>query len=311
MEMHLNKKENNQSTLLLRNVTCIDHAFLDTDESIKGGSFHPEITVTGEIEDEEQVVVDFSKVKSQIKNCIDSKENGYDHKLWVIQGYSNMIDFDYTRYVIENTDERYYNIRTSKLEISIPSNAVRYIENPNGYRNLKDIVAHSMANDLQEMLNSENNGNFKVTVELTTHVFGSSPKLFTYWHGLKNSTSWGCKNIAHGHTSFVEAYNEDGYRIGDLERMIAHYLDGALLINKENMTTKNNLGYVVDRGAFQLSFSPSVKHIIMDKETTIENIVDHVCEVFHATLDFYNVKKLFISEGLQKGALKVISNYHT
>lgn len=45
----------------------------------------------------------------------------------------------------------------------------------------------------------------------------------------------------------------------------------------------------------------------MDQETTIENIVEHVYQMFKNVFEYHAVEKVFISEGLQKGAIKVIS----
>lgn len=283
------------STLHLRNVTCIDHAFVTEGGLIQGGSYHPHITVTGQVDEHEQVVVDFSKIKKQIKDCIDSKENGFDHKLWLIENYSNAS-------VLEQDGVVY--VETDKLSLKVPDNAIKKISNPRGSLNLELVVANQMAQELKDYLEKENGNSFIVTVQLTRDTFGSKPIKFTYWHGLKDSSSWGCNNIAHGHTSFVEVYDDEGYRQSEMERMIAHYLNGALLVYDQNLKGKNHIAYETPRGRFELIYNEGVKHIVMDKETTIENIVEHINEVFHATLEFYRVEKIFISEGLQKGAIK-------
>jgi hypothetical protein len=142
---------------------------------------------------------------------------------------------------------------------------------------------------------------------LTKEVHGINPVKFTYFHGLKNSSSWGCNNIAHGHTSFVEVYDDLGNRIPEVEKLIAYYIDGAMMIFKENLETPNKISYESSRGKFSLTFTDNVKTIIMDKETTIENIIEHVCAQLKPVLDYYAVSRVFISEGLQKGALKEIS----
>ena len=81
-----------RSTMFLSDVTVLDHAYIDDSGFIVGGSFHPCFNVSGEIDGTEQVVVDFSAIKKQIKALIDSKETGYDHKLWIIEGFSNISD---------------------------------------------------------------------------------------------------------------------------------------------------------------------------------------------------------------------------
>jgi 6-pyruvoyl-tetrahydropterin synthase len=77
------------STLFLNKITVIDHALINREGLVQGGSYNLSVKVSGEVKGEEQVVVDFSKLKSSIKNLIDDTEKGYDHKLWFIRGYSD------------------------------------------------------------------------------------------------------------------------------------------------------------------------------------------------------------------------------
>ncbi len=286
------------SSMFLRNVTCIDHALIDTNGKIIGGSFHQEISVTGEVDEHEQVVVDFSAVKKQIKAIIDDKENGFDHKLIIVEGLSNCH--------VSNIDEVTLKIDTPYFNLEVPKNAVKIIKRQFRFASFKDEIESKMEIELAEGLNKLNNTD-KITVQfkLTEDVFGSDPKKFTYFHGLKHSTSWGCNNIAHGHLSFVEVYDDLDNRNHILEDMIAKYLDGAMLVYKENLIDENKLQYTTSRGTFKLEFSPKdVKVIYMDSETTIENIVEHVWDMFYMVIKYYGIKKIFLSEGLQKGAFK-------
>ncbi|WYW02606.1 hypothetical protein Peetri_00018 [Pseudomonas phage vB_PpuM-Peetri] len=70
-------------TMLLNNVTAIDVGFL-TDRGVFGASVRPSFLITGEMSEDEQVVVDFSTIKKSIKDLIDHKELGIDHKTIVI-----------------------------------------------------------------------------------------------------------------------------------------------------------------------------------------------------------------------------------
>lgn len=290
------------SSMFLRNVTCIDHAFVDNRGFIEGGSYHQEIIVTGEVDEHEQVVVDFSAVKKQIKAIIDAKETGFDHKLWIIKGWSDC--------QVNNLENGYVQVVTPHHILVAPRNALKIVEGFQGYQmNPFDAVETQMTKEVEAGLNEANGVDcIKVQIKLTKQVFGEDAVKFTYFHGLKNSSSWGCNNIAHGHTSFVEVYDDLGQRIKEVEKIIAHYLDGAMLIFKENLETPNKISYETPRGKFSLSFTEDVKTIVMEQETTIENIVEHVCERMKPVLDFYAVSKVFISEGLQKGALKQIAH---
>ncbi|WYW01650.1 hypothetical protein KoPa5_00018 [Pseudomonas phage vB_PpuM-KoPa-5] len=70
-------------TMLLNNVTAIDVGFL-TAQGVFGASVRPSFLITGEMSEDEQVVVDFSTIKKSIKELIDHKELGIDHKTIVI-----------------------------------------------------------------------------------------------------------------------------------------------------------------------------------------------------------------------------------
>lgn len=298
------------SSMFLRNITCIDHAVIDKRGLIFGGSYHLNAIVTGEVDEHEQVVVDFSTVKKQIKAIIDDNENGFDHKLWIIDDYS-------IAEIIPMSDG-YVFIKTPHFSLRVPSNAIkRFGEETTresgwlGDRfNIKSRKTAAIQKQLEEELNRLNNTtSIRVEVELTQKVFGSNPVIFTYFHGLKNSTSWGCNNIAHGHTSFVEVEDDQGVRLSEMEKMIAFYLNSAMLVFSENIEAASGIiSYTTPRGKFELSCSDTPKKIIIDKETTIENIVEHVCEVLAVPLEFAGAYKVFISEGLQKGAVKLL--YH-
>lgn len=292
------------SQLFLRNVTCIDHAILDNVGFIRGGSYHQEIKVSGEVDEHEQVVVDFSNVKSEIKKIIDDPNHGYDHKLWIIKGWSDC--------KIDYLDDYYIQVSSRHHTLTAPRDALKIMEGGilHGI-SIIDYIQNYMSNELEEKLNKIYKTNhIKIELKLTEEIFGSNPSKFTYYHGLKNSSSWGCKNIAHGHTSFVEVYNSLDERVFEVEDIIRNYLDGALILYKENLIGDNKIAYSTsERGLFSLSFSDDVKTVIMDKETTIENIVEHVYNKLKIVLDYYDVSKIFISEGLQKGAIKNCNTY--
>ena len=288
------------SSMFLRNVTCIDHAYIDDVGMIVGGSYHQDLLVSGEVDPVEQVVVDFSSVKKQIKQIIDDKETGFDHKLWIFEVKSKC------NYFI-NGDR--ISINTPFFKLDLPLNAVKIIS-VSGYTTLPFLyhVETQMAKELELGL-SELNAPNKITVELKLHeeTFGKDHITFTYFHGLRNSTSWGCNNVAHGHTSFAEVYDDLGCRLNEIEDMIADYINGAMFVFKDNLVGDSTIQYTTSRGLFRLVFEPnSVKHIIMDKETTIENIVDFVVSKLGISIGFHGIKRIMISEGLQKGAMRLI-----
>lgn len=280
-----------QSSLFLRNLTCVDHAWIDENGNVVGGSVHASVVVRGPVEEQEQVVVDFSKVKKEIKAIIDDQEVGLDHKLWVIEDISKCT---YTE------EEGRVHIKTPKLEINCPSNAVAFIFDPVQY--LEQLLSANL---------SKNHGvEIQCFVDFTENGFTENGAYFRYWHGLKNSSSWGCKNICHGHLSFIEATSTSKYGADLYTKYIANALENALFIHDENIISVADdlitVGYDSNgRGWFEIRFNPNeVSHAILSTETTIENLVEYIWNSTEELREQNGITAIYVSEGLQKGAVK-------
>jgi hypothetical protein len=131
--------------------------------------------------------------------------------------------------------------------------------------------------------------------------------LFTYSHGLKDSTSWGCNNIAHGHLSYVQIApaNPDTLH---LQEVIASQLDGVVFVNRTNVVEESDdvisLSYTTGRGLFFARYQKEANYyIVLDTETTIENLVEYIRARYEQELIQAGARFLFVSEGLSKGAL--------
>src|SRR5574343_1490291 len=82
-----------KSSIFLSDLTVVDHAYINSQGQVIGGSFNPGFIVSGEVDPVEKVVVDFSTIKKDVKYSIDKHiddyhHNGFDHKIWFIEGYS-------------------------------------------------------------------------------------------------------------------------------------------------------------------------------------------------------------------------------
>ena len=276
-----------QSSIFLRNITVLDHAYIDEYGFVKGRSYHVSAIVTGEVESQESVVVDFSRCKKLLKGFIDDKESGFDHKLWVY--------VDNNQKIISQDDRMI--IMTPYIYVDVPANAVSFV-----YQD-EDTLAKYLTTKMQ---NEFSDLNITVEVELTDDGVTNCGSYFAYSHGLKNSSSWGCQNICHGHTSFVEVRKDNGEHDYFLRNDIAEYLNEAIIINKENIVEQTVFNIAIeyqstDRGRFYVNYKMPHKWIVFDTETTIEYIIEHVAEEFK---DRLKGKTLFISEGLSKGAIK-------
>lgn len=314
----------NQSTLFIGNLTTIDYAYIHpTRYTIKGGSLNLSVEVTGNIEPVENVVVDFGTIKKKIKSLIDDKEEGFDHKIWVPENHGGVEDFEIwvksgtsnkKRIAMFPFGDGRMVVSTPKFTLACPENAIRVCKYDN---NMTDA---SIKEYLEEKLAIEYpDSNIRVSVYLTDRPelpYSNQPGYetpFTYVHGLKNSTSWGCQNIAHGHKSwllFVDGYGQVVHLPDEFRLKIEDYLDSHMFIWRDNIITDDDVGlkvgYETPRGAFYLIIDrASFKIHMLDTETTVEHLAEWFVTFFEE-----DVKKMwesgatavYFSEGLVKGA---------
>lgn len=304
----------NRSTMFLNYLTCVDHAYIDDNGRVVGGSYHPNFLVGGKVDETEQVVVDFSSVKKQIKAAVDDKETGFDHKLWIIPGYSRC-EWDIWQ------DQM--TIRTPACELEMPKNAVKIFQN-NFIGTFQETVQRAIQQHVWQALDQLHpQADISVECQLTTQAFMKDPQksfMFRYSHGLKNSTSWGCQNHSHGHLSWIEIEHDVFYNpdCQDCKRAIqtvydaVQQVDGAILIFSQNIIEQTDthirIQYATERGVWKASYSKAHnKLIVVEKETTIENITDWFVDQHVGTLAMGHVKRVYISEGLSKGAVREFS----
>lgn len=313
----------------LNNLTVVDHAIIDNDGYLVGGSFNPSFLVEGNIDPVEKVVVDFSTIKKQMKATMDDKQVGFDHKLWIIQHYSKILDIrtelgqilsipqlhDYTEW------KQSIIIKTPYGEYNIPRDAIKVVLTDT------DTSEYTIANvgvwfdnyykQQFPQLNITTINNVETHALRPVEYF----QYFSYAHGLKDSTSWGCQNIAHGHLSYIILNGKKGSDANQIEILtdtIATELDRTYFINKENVVNVSNenynnvihLKYTSDRGSFSAKVSDNQKQkcIILDSETTIEYLVKYVADTYSNQLTALGVESIIVSEGLSKGAMYYIED---
>lgn len=296
------------STLFFNNITCIDHAFVDNLGNIVGGSFHPIITVKGKVTDDESVVVDFSSGKKAMKAVIDHNDGkiGLDHKLWIIPGYSACM--------VKNYSDTHYEIETRNGSVlRLPKTDVHTVS-----VNFDGSIANTVGRDIAAIL-SEQMPSFEFDVVLTQQPFAitDSPIMFRYSHGLKNSTSYGCKNIAHGHLSFFEITERgndwradcDDCKTGDrIIRDTLNGINGSMFIMQDNIVSQDDnwieFAYETPRGQMWARINRNEQaNIIVPTETTIEYLAEFVAGRLMSALLLAKVREFRISEGLQKGVV--------
>lgn len=318
-----------RSSIFLSNVTVIDHAYVNEKGLIVGGSFNPTFIVAGEVDDKEKVVVDFSTIKHDIKAIIDDRETGLDHKLWIGQ-------FSRVNSVEANVEEGTTTIQTDTFVTTMPTSAFAFL----GTLGIRDsgetceeystkvvgkIIEEMVLRGLEKKYPDVKISVRVVNTENLGLCFDGTPAVkFRYVHGLKDSTSYGCQNICHGHSSYVQigfsAQNNErstmlNHSITLLRSMIAEDLDNTIFVNEENVISNSDefleIGYTTDqRGTFVAVYDKSFyKIVILETETTVEYLAEYVLTTYRRALQDVGALRLAVSEGLNKGAVIDVPYY--
>lgn len=343
-----------QTALSLANLSVVDHAFIDNRGLVIGGSYNPNFIVSGKTDPVEKVVVDFSTIKKDIKKIIDRHEhdvmtNGFDHKLWIIPGVSNCT------YSVSEDGTR-VDVFTPVMHISCPVDAVRVFHRENyaadGWTTdeINALFETECEADVQDRLR-EIHPKVDISVECINTTDVHTPYtdklavMFRYAHGLRDSTSYGCKNIAHGHLSYAHLFLDrtceaDLPQVSRWHDALQEILVQAIrkmhnhiFIRADNVVEKLDdgsplahnwigLAYDTPRGRFNMQLdSHKVPHTILETETTIEFLVQylmgHIYSIAPAILESFEVQRteddepvdvvLVVSEGLSKGCQVTLS----
>lgn len=308
------------TTMFLNDKNVVDHAYIDERGCVVGGSFGPCWRVTGDVDPEEKVVVDFSTCKKQIKSLIDHPVNGFDHKLWILPTSKCEWDFkDETEY-----GKNRIVIKSNEVEFDIPKERVKIIDRETDIsyscRNAGIWFEEYITEALQAIHGSHISVKCFNTEDMTTAPFdeGEGRELMTrfrYSHGLKNSTSWGCRNPAHGHYSYVSIRYENPHCPDALSAAIEvnNFLDchsNLTFAWSENATVSSDGNeveidyYDVDGVRYFAKYKNDSLPIVLETETTVEFLTDYFAEILEPYLKRMKAKSLYVSEGLNKGAYK-------
>lgn len=281
------------STLVLNDISVVDHAYIDNEGKIVGGSWNPCFRVTGIVDPAESVVVDFSTIKKDIKKIIDAHEDGFDHKLHIFKDSKCSITLN----------NKSAHIINDQLELGVTRDSVKVIDCDYNQEN----VGNAMAKQVLEKLQEQHPGvtDVKCINSIHAHLDGTQQcsNYFRYVHGLKDSTSYGCQNNSHGHLSVITF---DQY-VPTIATKIMGDIDNTIFINKENIVAEDednlSIEYSCKRGIFTATYSKKLKLVILDTETTVEFLGDYIVNKYKDELSSLDVAEVVITEGLSKGVV--------
>lgn len=298
----------NRATMFFDNVTDLDCAVINNGKVV-GRSFRIAAEVTGPIQTEEQVVIDFSACKKEMKRLIDDAELGFDHKF--IACTKDDLDGAYARK--PNGTERSY-ISADAFSAIGDTHMFNIIDSAFSEDilvSLRRAIEAMLAEGLDKLMELDE-GSIDVRLlpldplEVTS---GNNRLPFNYVHGLKNSTSYGCQNIIHGHSSFIEAFDDQGAPV-PLSHLI-NIFDIAfnydvVVTTSDNVATRDSATVIEyeskSRGVFKMETTQDV-WVLDYPDTTVENLAHYIAVQNRDSLLRNKISRIRVSEGLSKGAV--------
>lgn len=289
--------------LFVNDLTVIDCSYLCPERGIVGESWIVDIVLNGAL-NEQSMVLDFGRVKKQVKAIID---NSVDHKLLVPTEHS------YTK-VTHNSDDSanwvdFLRPDERSIHLFCPADAFAFIDS--------DVVSIETVTDYLKAV---------IKRELPVNVDGLQLSLrpenidgfyYHYTHGLKKHDG-NCQRIAHGHRSKIQIKLENirqpvlekqwsdtwqDIYLGTTEDIGSHAslkLSDAAKKNTSD-SSHTSYSYIADQGLFEL-IVPNTENFVIETDSTVECIADYLATTIKAS---HPDKKVEVRafEGVGKGAI--------
>ncbi|RUO72961.1 6-carboxytetrahydropterin synthase [Idiomarina ramblicola] len=289
--------------LFVNDLTVIDCSYLCPERGIVGESWIVDIVLDGAL-NEQSMVLDFGRVKKQVKAIID---NSVDHKLVV------PAEHPYTQ-VTHNSDDSanwvdFLRPDERSIHLFCPADAFAFID--------ADVVSiQTVTEYLKAVIKRELPGNVE-GLRLLLRPESIDGFYYHYTHGLKKHDG-NCQRIAHGHRSKIQIRLDD-IRQPVLEKKWSDKWQDIYLGTTEDVCSHSRLklseaahsatsdgshtyySYVADQGLFEL-IVPNAENFVIDTDSTVECIADFLATEIKRE---YPAKKVEVRafEGVGKGAI--------
>lgn len=253
--------------LFVDSLTVIDFSYLCPRRGAVGESWITDIVLHGEL-NEESMVLDFAKVKKQIKRIIDEK---LDHKLAVPSALACNAKHSEGRFEFDMQFDG------NHLAMNAPEEAVCVVEGDeineaNAIAYLKSVIMPHMPDNVKDL-------------DITLRPEAATGFYYHYSHGLKKHDG-NCQRIIHGHRSLI------GVKLNDismprLQKQWADKWQDIYLGSEEDLIDPSLLQYIIaqdkdyafaytsSQGYFELAISKS-RCDILPCDTTVECIADYL-----------------------------------
>ncbi|MGR5283930.1 6-pyruvoyl trahydropterin synthase family protein [Vibrio maritimus] len=287
--------------LFVRDLTVIDSSYLCEQRGMVGESWIVDVVLSGEL-NEMSMVLDFGKVKKQIKHLIDEY---VDHRL-LVPMKSGAVSHQASKPGYAKLD---FLRGERSIHLHSPDQAFCLIDTD-------EITIESVTDYIYEILKGNLPDNVQ-GLEITLRHEMINGAFYHYTHGLKKHDG-NCQRIAHGHRSPIElivngqrdvereaafaARWQDIY-LGSLEDKV-NLAELSLSDNATDITDDTHYGfrYTAPQGEFELAIS-KLETEILDTDTTVELLANCIADEVSKTLTDNQTLQVIAYEGVGKGAM--------
>ncbi|MEZ9568461.1 6-pyruvoyl tetrahydropterin synthase family protein [Vibrio splendidus] len=287
--------------LFVRDLTVIDSSYICEHRGVVGDSWILDVTMSGEL-NEMSMVLDFSKVKKQIKHLVDEH---VDHRL--------LLPMQSAAIVLQASKAGYSQVDVLRgdksLHLHCPDEAYCLIDAE--AITIESVTAH-VYHILRDNLPSNVTG-----LEITLRHENINGAFYHYTHGLKKHDG-NCQRIAHGHRSPIEIL-VDGQRDEQREQAFAQRWEDIYLGSKEDQVSISSLNlseqaqsvndeshygfrYTAPQGEFELAIAKSETEIL-PTDTTVELLAGYIADQVEPSLTESQSLQIVAYEGVGKGAM--------
>ncbi|MGJ8681910.1 6-carboxytetrahydropterin synthase [Paraglaciecola sp.] len=286
--------------LFVNDLTVMDFSYLCPERGMVGESWIVDVILNGDL-NEESMVLDFGKVKKQLKYLIDEY---IDHKLLV------PVEHEFSQIHRDEIQDRvkvdFMRPNGKSIHLDCPAEAYAFVYSqqvtmPSVSDYLKDVIATHLPENVQG-------------IELVLRAEVINTPYYHYTHGLKKHDG-NCQRIAHGHRSKVLVF-EDGQPslkwqeywakrwsdiyIGTEEDIVE---SSATNLTVEGVKFENHyvFAYESSQGRFELAI-PKAESELMQTDTTVECLAQYMVEE-QVRLAAGKKYKVLAFEGVGKGAI--------
>lgn len=275
--------------LFVDHLTVIDCSYLHPEHGIEGESWIVDVALEGEL-DEMSMVMDFGKVKKQLKAAIDQLA---DHALLVPQKSKHLLQLEEG----EGSIKLQWKDSHDRLwEHESPHEALCLIDAP-------AITLEVLRSYLTQQLMAQLPATVKALHLQLHHEPLEQGMYYHYSHGLKKHDG-NCQRIAHGHRSKLEIWKDGVLDLQEI-RHICQKWAHIYLLSQEDITEQTDRhiisSYQSPQGRFWLK-APRECCDILPQDSTVERIAQHLAQQLEQAHP-QAVWRVKAYEGVHKGAI--------